>query len=249
MSPGKGERVIKSIFLGTSGWSYPDFQESLYRNVPRRAWLTQYASQFNAVEINASYYRLQTQSTFSKWREQTPEHFRFSIKANRYLINRRLSDPEEPIAHERDRATALGDKLAAVLWQLPRRFEKDLGRLQRFADALIAWPDVPQVLEFRHRSWFADDVGRCLREHGLANCVSDAADWPMWDEVTSDVVYVRLHGHTRTYASAYSASSLERWAERARHWCDAGYTVHVYFDNTAGGSAVRDARCVCQLLQ
>jgi uncharacterized protein YecE (DUF72 family) len=80
-----------------------------------------------------------------------------------------------------------------------------------------------------------------LRAHHLANCISDARDWPCWDAVTTDLVYVRLHGHTRTYASSYSGAALARWAARLRRWQRERREVHLYFDNDADGAAPRNA--------
>lgn len=238
-SPAHGAGLVH---IGTSGWSYDAWRDDFYRGVPRRAWLAHYAANFGAVEINASYYRLQQVSTYRKWHDATPAGFRFAIKANRYLTAyRRLRQPARSIALERSRAQALGDKLAAVLWQCPANLQKDLQRLTRFAAALDKWPGVRHVLEFRHPSWFDESVRHCLHEHRIAICQSDAADWPLWDAVSTDLAYVRLHGHTRTYVSAYRADSLQRWARRVRGWVDDGRTVHVYFDNTDAGAAVRDA--------
>ena len=89
------------------------------------------------------------------------------------------------------------------------------------------------AIEFRHASWFDDEVAACLRNHDIAVCQSDAADWPMWDAVTTDLVYVRLHGHDVTYASCYSESELRAWARKVRRWMGEGRGVHVYFDNDA----------------
>lgn len=248
MSARSARQARSRIHVGTSGWMYPDFRPMLYGATPRRAWLAAYAERFNSVEVNASYYRLQAPGTYARWRTATPRGFRFAIKASRYLINRRLREPNEPIRLERERADALGEKLAAVLWQFPARFANDLERLKQFASALGAWSSVPHVVEFRHRSWFVDPVRDCLAEHGISNCLSDAADWPRWDVVTGPVAYVRLHGHTRTYDSSYSTRSLQTWAERAKRWQASGYTVFVYFDNTARGAAVRDATRFMRLL-
>ncbi|MDJ0929075.1 MAG: DUF72 domain-containing protein [Gammaproteobacteria bacterium] len=241
--------MTAKIFIGTSGWSYDVWRDSFYRGVPRRAWLPHYAERFSAVEINASYYRLQQLSTYRKWAEATPARFRFAIKANRYLpAYRRLQDPARSIALERERAQGLGDKLSAVLWQCPPSFRKNLARLDAFAEALNAWRDVRHTIEFRHRSWFDADVLECLRKHSLAVCQSDAADWPLWDAVSTDLVYIRLHGHTRTYESAYRRATLDRWARRVRGWRAEGRTVHVYFDNTDAGAAVRDAGRLAAML-
>jgi uncharacterized protein YecE (DUF72 family) len=197
-------------FIGTSGWNYPAWREVFYRDCPRRQWLPFCAEHFTALEVNATFYRLQHRQTFARWREQTPPQFRFAIKANRYLThNRRLVDPLPSIRLERDSAAGLGGKLAVVLWQLPRTLHRDIVRLERFARALRNWRTVRHAIEFRHESWFDDEVARCLREHCVAACQSDAADWPLWDAVTADLVYVRLHGHTVTYASGYSGRALQ----------------------------------------
>jgi uncharacterized protein YecE (DUF72 family) len=127
-------------FIGTSGWNYPAWREAFYRGVPQRLWLPFCAGHFTAVEVNATFYRLQRRETFARWRAGTPREFRFAIKANRYLThNRRLAEPMPSIRLERDRATGLGGKLAAVLWQLPQNFHRDVGRLERFARALRCW--------------------------------------------------------------------------------------------------------------
>jgi uncharacterized protein YecE (DUF72 family) len=230
------------VYIGTSGWSYPAWKDSFYSGVARKDWLAWCAGRFTGLEINASFYRLQKPETFSRWRQQTPAHFRFALKANRYLThNRKLAAPAASIGLERERAAHLGDRLSAVLWQLPANLHRHDTRLDGFLDALQAWPDVRHAIEFRHPSWFAPSVAGRLRERRVAVCQSDAADWPMWSELTTDLVYVRLHGHTRTYASAYSRAHLQRWAGRIRAWSRDGCTVHVYFDNDAEGAAPRDA--------
>jgi uncharacterized protein YecE (DUF72 family) len=237
------------VYIGLSGWSYPGWKDSFYRGIARKDWLPWCARHFSAVEINASFYRLQKRETFARWHEQTPAGFRFALKANRYLThNRKLSHAADSIALERERAGALGDKLAAVLWQLPANYHRHGERLAAFLSALQAWPEVRHAIEFRHASWFVDDIAAQLSAHGVAVCQSDAADWPLWNRATTDLVYVRLHGHTRTYASAYSLHSLQRWAESILDWSRSGRSVHVYFDNDAEGAAPRDAMRLQQLL-
>jgi len=237
-----GGRKLGRIYIGTSGWSYPGWREGIYAGVPRRLWLSRLAEHFNAVEINATFYGAQRRETFARWAEATPPQFRFAMKANRYIThNKKLLGCAGPVRRERERALGLGGKLSAVVWQLPAGLHRKLERLEAFAEVLGQWPEVRQVMEFRHPSWFDDEVADCLRRHRLAVCISDAADWPLWDEVTTDLVYLRLHGHTRTYVSAYSTPALRRWAGRIGAWRAEGRDVHVYFDNDAAGAAPRDA--------
>jgi uncharacterized protein YecE (DUF72 family) len=236
-------------YVGTSGWNYDEWKDVFYQETPKRDWLSFCARVFTAVEINATFYRLQRSETFRRWREATPEDFRFAIKANRYLThNKKLADPVAAIRVEHDRATALGPKLAAVLWQLPAKFSKDMARLEAFVRALKSWRAARHAVEFRDPSWFDDEVADCLRRHDIAACQSDAAGWPMWEAVTTDLVYVRLHGHETTYVSDYGKASLRAWATKARRWLDEGRDVHVYFDNTASGHAPFDAMQLIELL-
>lgn len=234
--------MLPGLYIGTSGWNYASWRNSFYEGVPRKDWLRHVTARFTGLEINATFYRLQERRTFERWRDAARPGFRFAIKGNRFLThNRKLVDPVPSIRLERDRARVLGRKLAVVLWQLPRSFRRDLPRLIEFARALGRWRAVRHAIEFRHPSWFSDEVAECLRARGIAVCQSDAADWPLWEAVTTDLVYVRLHGHTRTYVSSYSRQSLAIWARRIRRWRLQGHEVHVYFDNDAEGAAPKNA--------
>lgn len=243
---------MAEVRIGTSGWTYDEWRHDFYAGVPRARWLEHCAECFGAVEINATHYRLQRRTTFERWRESVPADFRFALKAHRYLTHvRRLRQPREPIRRDRERAQALGDRLAAVLWQLPSRFAFDderAERLDRFLDALTTdWP-TRHALELRHRSWFRADVAQRLADHGIATCVSHAGDWPMWDTATAGLVYVRLHGHPRTYASEYGSRGLRPWVERIEDWRAQDRDVYVFLDNDAGGAAPRDALLLQQLI-
>jgi len=227
-----------SLYVGTSGWNYDSWKGPFYGAAPKKDWLRFCAERFTAIEVNATFYRLQTRETFKRWRSETPAGFRFAIKGNRYLThNKKLADPLPAIRLERERAAGLGDKLAAVLWQLPHNFHKNIARLEGFARALNRWRKPRHAIEFRHPSWFDHEVADCLRAHDIAVCQSDAADWPLWDAVTTDLVYLRLHGHAVTYASDYGERELRHWARKIRRWLRERRNVHVYFDNDALGAA------------
>ncbi len=188
--------------------------------------------------------------TFQKWAQETPANFRFAIKANRYLTHhKKLMDPAASVLIEKNHAEALKEKLAVVLWQLPGLVKKDLVKLQQFIAALLQWKNVRHTVEFRHASWFDDETAHYLAEAGIAVCLSDAEAWSMWDRVTTDLVYIRLHGHTQTYVSSYSEPELAQWAERIEQWLKQDKQVHVYFDNTAQGAAPHNALELQKLLQ
>ncbi|MBS1121790.1 MAG: hypothetical protein H6Q90_4018 [Deltaproteobacteria bacterium] len=230
------------VFVGTSGWMYPGWRAHLYGDAPVKRWLEIASRTFSALEINGAFYTQIQPATYARWRQVTPDDFRFALKGHRFVTHgKRLNDCEPSIVRLRDQARGLGDKLAAVVWQLPSTFEVHVERLASFLRALEVWPEVRHALELRHRSWFVPAVADRMREARVAVCLSDAPDFPMWREVTTDLVYVRLHGHTRKYASSYSPASLQRWATDARQWLDEGREVHVYFDNDAEGHAVRNA--------
>lgn len=241
---------MPELYVGTSGWSYQHWRDCFYQGVARKNWLRCYAEHFSAVEINGTFYRLQKPDTCKKWCAETPPDFKFALKANRYLTHqKKLLDPEPSVGIEKNHADAFGAKLAAVLWQLPRNLRQDRDRLQAFVDALRQWPDVRHVLEFRHASWFDERTAACLAEANIAVCQSDAESWPLWDRITSNMVYLRLHGHTRTYASCYSDAELFCWAGKINHWLRQGLDVHVYFDNDAECAALFNAHSLKSLLR
>jgi uncharacterized protein YecE (DUF72 family) len=246
-------RTRSTVLIGLSGWSYPEWKDSFYAGVPPRRWLAHVAAQFPAVEVNIGYYRWLRRPAIAGWMAATPPIFRFAAKGPRTITHRRrLVDVADILAQQRDIYAAFDGRLAAVLWQMPANFRKDGDRARRLSDfaALLErrWPEVRHVVELRDRSWFDDDTARRLADHRIAACQSDAAAWPMWRAVTTDLVYVRLHGHTRTYISGYSRASLESWARRVCGWRDEGRDVHVYFDNTAEGRAPRDAHRLMALV-
>jgi len=230
--------VKTNIHIGTSGWSYPHWKSCFYAEVTKNNWLTHYATQFNTVEINASFYRLQSPETYQKWCEQTPDDFRFSLKANRYLTHtKRLNNPIDSVLIEKQHAQHLQPKLACVLWQLPKNQSLDMFKLQCFLAALAHWKEVNHVIEFRHESWFNEKTEKLLISHNTVPCVSDAADWPIWLTISSGLLYVRLHGHTQTYSSHYTTPQLRQWAERI-----SGHkNSWIYFDNDAECAAIKNA--------
>ncbi len=248
--PGMLRRMGGRAYIGTSGWNYDGWREPFYGGRPAKEWLRYCATAFTAIEVNATFYRLQSVATFRRWRDETPADFRFAIKGHRYLThNKKLSDPLPAIRLERERASGLGSKLAAVVWQLPRNLHRNVERLEDFARALHYWHRARHAIEFRHTSWFDEQVADCLRRHRIAVCQSDAADWPLWDEVTTDLVYVRLHGHEITYASNYAEGALRAWAAKALRWMSEGRDVHVYFDNDAYGHAPPNALRLIELIR
>jgi uncharacterized protein YecE (DUF72 family) len=244
-----GAHMTDELRIGISGWTYAHWRHDFYAGVPQRAWLQHAAHKFDALEINGSFYRLQSQAALARWHEETPPGLIFTAKGHRFLTHaKKLLEPAEPIARCRANMQPLRDKLKVVLWQLPRQLACNLERLAGFGAALGAWPEVRHAIEFRHISWFTDEVAACLTHHAIANCLSDAASWPIWERTTTDLVYVRLHGHEETYRSPYSRAALMGWAKKIRAWLAEGRAVHVYFDNDGYGAAPKDALALKALL-
>lgn len=236
-------------YIGTSGWNYRTWRDDFYGDTPQKQWLAFCAERFTAIEVNGTFYRLQPKSTYKKWRDETPDEFPFAIKGHRYVThNKKLLDSEEPVIRCRDSASPLGERVTAVVWQLPAFLKKDIERLEKFVRALRHWETTRHAVEFRHKSWFDGEVAECLSDHAVAVCMSDAPDWPMWEKVTTDFVYIRLHGHTRKYASSYTKPALRKWATRIRRWRKENRDVHVYFDNDAEGAAPLNALTLLDML-
>lgn len=250
---GKGGVLGKKspgLFIGTSGWNYKDWKDAFYAGVKQKEWLEHYARNFNAVEVNATFYRLLQDKVVTGWAKRSPDNFSFAIKGSRYIThNKRLKDSAESVKKQKDNMSALQHKIPAVVWQLPANFSKDLDRLRDFAENLGHWPESRHALEFRDTSWFDEETADLLGRYSLANCISDAEKWPRWDSVCTDMVYVRLHGNTETYHSSYSEKELGGWAQKIRAWLDEARSVHVYFDNTDARAAPGNALRLKELLR
>src|SRR5688572_23474273 len=190
---------VARAYIGTSGWVYAGWREHLYADTPAKKWLSVASRAFDALEINGSFYTQIKPETYARWYAETPPDFRFALKGHRFVTHyKRLRDCRDSIIRLRDQVQPLREKLAAVIWQLPSNFacreDGGLARLDDFMTALEAWPDVRHSLELRHKSWFTDAVAEILRANNVAICMGDAPDFPLWKQVTSDLVYVRLHG-------------------------------------------------------
>jgi len=159
---------------------------------------------------------------------------------------KKLREPEEPLERFLSRARLLGDRLGPILYQLPPRWRCNLPRLRDFLALLPR--DLIHVFEFRDPSWMNEDVFAALEEHSAALCVISHPTMSCPVRVTSNVMYVRMHGAQTLYASCYSEEELRWWAEQVREALDGGCLVYVYFNNDAFGYAVQNARRLGELL-
>ena len=236
-----------TVRIGTSGWVYEHWRGVFYpEGLPQSGWFGHYARHFDTVEINYTFYRLPEEEDFDNWRAQAPAGFIYAVKASRYLTHmKKLKDPEEPLHNFFERAGRLREKLGPVLYQLPPNWRANLSRLEHFLSVL---PDGPaHVIEFRDQSWLTEDVFRLLERHGVSHCIHDMRPPAAPRRVTAPPVYERLHGDA-DHAGGYSRDALEDWARYIEGWRNEGLDVFVYFNNDAGGHAVRDAGALKELV-
>jgi uncharacterized protein YecE (DUF72 family) len=230
-----------TVCIGTSGWQYRHWRGAFYPpGLPVRRWLEFYADAFATVESNNAFYRLPEKRTFEAWAERTPDDFIMAVKVSRFLTHiKRLAAPAEPVERFISRTTGLGDKLGPVLLQLPPWLQIDARRLER---TLYRFPSSIRVaVEFRHASWFVDEIRAILTDHGAALCLADRRGivTPLWR--TADWTYLRLHEGRAQPRPAYGRVALASWARRLADGWSADEDCFVYFNNDWLGCAPRDA--------
>ena len=231
------------VYVGTSGWQYASWKERFYpRGLAQTRWLEYYAERFAVVEVNNTFYRLPERRTFEDWAQRTPKGFLLACKATRFLTHiKRLRDPEEPVRRFRERLDGLGTHRGPVLIQLPPNLRCDTGRL----DAVLeAFAGERVAVEFRHDSWFTDDVAALLERHDAALCLADRESRVLGPiRRTASWGYLRLHAGRGRPRPFYGHAALSHWAERLMSLWGAGGDTYVLFNNDPCACAVRDATC------
>jgi uncharacterized protein YecE (DUF72 family) len=258
-----------------SGWR-GDFYPA---GLAQRRELEYAAHRMGSIEINGSFYSLQRPSSYASWRAETPDDFVFAVKGGRFISHlKRLVDVETPLANFfASGVLALGQKLGPVLWQLPANLPFDAEVLDAFFTLLptstaeaaalaerhddkvkegrpltTAEVDMPlrYALEFRSPTFAVDEAYEVMRRHGVACVLADTAGrWPKVEAVTTDFMYVRLHGDKELYVSGYSDAALDEWAAKCRGWEAARLDVFAYFDNDSKGYAPYDAMRLIERLR
>lgn len=287
---------MPDVRIGISGWNYPPWRGTFFPANLRQSEELDYASrQVRSIEINGTFYSLQRPSSYASWYDHTPDDFVFSVKGGRYITHiRRLKETETPLANFfASGVLRLGAKLGPILWQLPPSLPFDPARLEAFFNLLPrdtaaaarlarkhdtklkhAWlkpgPKRPlrHALEVRHSSFATPEFIALLRKHNVALTIADTAGkWPYLEDVTSDFVYIRLHGDSELYVSGYTPAALRNWARKIRAWARgaepadarragprdrprrASRDVYVYFDNDVKVRAPYDAMTLAHLLR
>lgn len=222
-------------YIGTSGFSYKEWRGIFYPDeMPEREFLAHYASRFKAVEIDSTFYRMPTASSLLAWQTATPPGFLFSIKASRRITHQNpLAVPSSPLVYLGQILPQLGDRLGAVLFQLPPYFRCDRERLSAFLEGMPG--GLRPVLEFRHASWFSDDIYALLAKHRAALCIHDSDEGATPSRLTADFTYVRLR------RQAYSQDERDSWRQRFRQWVADGIDVFAFIKHKDNPEAPRIA--------
>ena len=233
------------ILVGTSGYNYPEWKGSFYpADLPAAKFLPYYASKFPTVEINYTFYRMPTPKLIAGWRTQVPAEFRFTLKApKRITHDRRLraADVAESLQGFITAAAELGPQLAALLFQLPPNFKKDVGLLSEFLSLLP--PKTPAAFEFRNASWLDDAVYDALRARNIALCIADSESRETPLVSTASYAYLRLRDE------GYGDADIAQWAQTARTLGERASDVFVYFKHEDEGKGAAFGQQMMQLLQ
>jgi len=218
-----------AIWVGTSGYNYPEWRGSFYpEKFPTAKMLSYYAQHFSTVEINYTFYRMPNAKTVAGWNGETPAGFTFALKSPRRITHdARLKDVDEPLRYFLDTTRELGPKLGPLLFQLPPFFKKDLDRL---GDALFLLPSgIRCAFEFRHESWFAEDVYALLRTRNAALCIADT------EKGTTPLVATADFGYFRLRDEGYAAQDLEKWTETVKQLGPRWQDTFIYFKHEESG--------------
>jgi uncharacterized protein YecE (DUF72 family) len=217
-----------NLYVGTSGYSYKEWKGSFYpEDLSPKRMLNYYGQQFRTVEINNTFYRMPQRSVLEAWAADVPAEFRFVLKAPQRITHiQRLRATDDSLEYLFDTATALGERLGPLLFQLPPNLKKDAGRLRQF---LALLPKQRRVaFEFRHESWFDDETLGLLRDHQASLCIAEAEDGV-------DVPFVSTAdwGYLRLRRPDYTDADLQAWIDRVRKpgWQDA----FVFFKHEEAG--------------
>jgi uncharacterized protein YecE (DUF72 family) len=230
------------FWIGTSGFQYSEWKGNFYpEDLAAAKMLPFYAERFSTTEINYTFHRIPAQKTIDNWKAQTPEKFRFALKAPQKITHwSKLRDCSDTLEYFCKVITGLGERLGPVLFQLPPTFKKDADVLSSF---LREFPDMRGAFEFRHESWFEDDIFELLASRNMALCIADTETIDTPKKTTANYGYLRLR------RGDYTDEDVKRWSEFAREqdtkWSDA----FIYFKHEESGIGPKLGRQMMELLE
>ena len=234
------------INIGCSGWYYRHWKGVVYpADLPTSRWLTHYQRTLDTVELNAPFYRWPQLSTVRNWVRQATPGFRYSIKVNRHITHlKRFSGTKKLVRGFCRFAEVLGEHMGCFLFQLPPSFPYTAARLRTIVSQLD--PRHRNAIEFRHASWWNEEVFAAFQKAGFIFCTVSAPHLPNDVIKTADVLYVRFHGVSQWYRHDYSNAELRTWASKMR--TSRPKEIWAYFNNDHQGCAFRNARTLRALM-
>ena len=238
-----------NVNIGTSGWVYSGWLGNFYpEKIKSNLLLPYYANIFDSVELNNSFYQIPKEKNVKIWAEITPPNFVFSCKANRYITHfKKLQDTTESVEKLLSAFSHFEEKLGPILFQFPPYWPKDIPTLKKFIESLPA--KYLYTFEFRHKSWFGEELYELLDKHQMALCFYDFKLYRAPEIVTAQFIYIRMHGpDEQAYQGAYEESTLQEYAQKLLNWQKEGKSIYCYFDNTEKVNAPIDAQRLRALL-
>jgi uncharacterized protein YecE (DUF72 family) len=239
--------------VGTSGWSYKDWAGGVFypSEVKPGKWLEYYSTQFDCVELNASFYRMPQEQTLKDWQARVPAHFKFCPKMSRFITQlKKLRDVEEPLSTFFERFDILKSCLGPVLIQLPPSLGFHRGRTEHFFQLLQPHRDYRFALEVRHNTWLGEEALDLLRQYDIAFVISQSGGrFPYKETVTTDFVYLRFHGPGALYGSDYSTEVLAGYANKIKVWLEEERAAWAFFNNDLFAYAGKNARQLRELVE
>lgn len=234
------------VYIGTSGWSYKEWATDFYHGIKSKDQFQFYATQFNTVEINATFYRLPLLTTTRGWHEKSPPNFIFAVKGSRFVTHiKRLEDLGRSVGDFIRRIQPLKEKLGPILWQLPPYLKPGLSRLEKFLKRLPK--QFSHAIEFRHPDWISDETFELLKKYRAAFVSVSSMRMPQNFSVTADFIYVRFHGLSGGARHDYTRDELKPWANHIGEQIANGKKAFAYFNNDLNVRAPKNAQLLLQL--
>lgn len=232
------------IYIGTSGFSYPNWRGTLYQEKAKATdFLKQYTQTFDCCELNGCFYKLPSVKTVERWKTEVPPTFKFCPKMSRFLTHiKRLKEAEEPLERFFSVFEPLQNYMGPVLIQLPATLKFDAEIAQQFFQHLRQYRPYRFAFEPRNESWFCGDSIALLQQYKIAFVISDnGGHFPFTEFITTPDVYLRFHGPGKLFDSSYSSEVLQLYAQKLLGWKAAGHTCWVFFNNTTHTAAIENA--------
>jgi len=238
---------MPKIFVGTSGYIYSHWENGVFYPIswPKSKKLEYYCQHFNTVELNNTFYRLPGEKTFESWYKRTPKNFIFALKVWRFITHiKKLRDCQDLWKIFLERALILKEKLGPILFQTSPFLKADFQVLENFCQMVkkTSPKNLRFAFEFRNESWCQKTVYQILKKYNFAWTIIDSPSWPKVFEITTDFVYVRMHGSKILFGSKYTKKELKDLAQKIKKWKRQSLDVYCYFNNDAHGYAVEDAK-------